>query len=232
VKIGDNIIQQTIQFSEKYKLGLLSIFPIQIMKSLGEEITVPNMNYILLSLLPLILVRKTNFPSIAAANGQFMLFKSEIYRKLQPHKKLKTSKVEDIEIARFFKKEKIKVACLTGNASITCRMYTGFSDAVYGFSKNVTQFFGGSFFMAVLFWLTTSLGFIAVLFSFSISIFLVYILAFFLTRVFISIISKQSVLRNLKLAIPQQITMGIFIFQAVINSHKKHYLWKGRNIPS
>ena len=232
VNIGNNIIQQTTQFSEKHKLGLLSIFPMQIMKTLGEQVTVPNMNFILLSLLPLVLVRKICFSSIAAANGQYMLFQSEIYWKIQPHEKMKTSKVEDIEIARFFKQNKIKVACLVGNPSITCRMYSGFSEAVYGFSKNVIQFFGGSFFMAILFWLVTSLGFIAVLFSFSTTIFLLYLLAIILTRIFISIVSKQSVLRNLRFAVPQQITMGIFIFQAIINTYKKQYLWKGRNISS
>jgi glycosyltransferase involved in cell wall biosynthesis len=230
VQIANNIIQQTTQFSKKHKLGLLSIFPMQIMKSLGEEATVPNMNFILLSLLPLVLVRKLHFSSIAAANGQFMLFQSDVYRKFQPHEKMKTSKVEDIEIARYLKKSKIKVACLLGNKSITCRMYSGFSEAVYGFSKNVIQFFGGSFFMAILFWLITSLGFILVLFSFSTTVFLLYISALILIRIFISIASKQSVLRNLKFAIPQQVTMGIFIFQAIINSYKKQYSWKGRNI--
>ncbi len=232
VKIGNNIIQQTTLFAQKYKLGLLSIFPMQIMKTLGEEITVPNMNYILLSLLPLVLVRKTNFTSIAAANGQFMLFQSEIYRKFQPHEKMRTSKVEDIKIARYFKKSKIKVACLTGNSSITCHMYNGFSEAIYGFSKNVIQFFGGSFVMAILFWLVTSLGFIAVLFSFSTLLFLLYLSVVGLTRIFISIVSKQSVFRNLLLAIPQQITMGIFILQAIVNSFKKQYTWKERSISS
>ncbi|MBK6284442.1 MAG: glycosyltransferase family 2 protein [Draconibacterium sp.] len=232
VKIGNNIIQQTTLFAQKNKLGLLSIFPMQIMKTLGEDITVPNMNVILLSLLPLILVRKTNFTSIAAANGQFMLFQSEIYRKFQPHEKMRTSKVEDIKIARYFKKSKIKVACLTGNSSITCHMYNGFSEAIYGFSKNVIQFFGGSFVIAILFWLVTSLGFIAVLFSFSTLLFLLYLSVVGLTRIFISIVSKQSVFRNLLLAIPQQITMGIFILQAIVNSFKKQYTWKERNISS
>ncbi|HPE75271.1 MAG TPA: glycosyltransferase family 2 protein [Draconibacterium sp.] len=232
VKIGNNIIQQTTHFTEKYKLGLLSVFPKQIMKTLGEEITVPNMNYILLSLLPLILVRKINFSSIAAANGQFMLFQSEIYHKFQPHEKMKTSKVEDIKIARYLKKNKIKVACLTGNSSITCHMYNGFSEAIYGFSKNVAQFFGGSFILAILFWLVTSLGFIAVLFSFSISLFLLYLSAVILTRVFISVTSNQSVFRNLLLAVPQQITMGIFILQSIINTFKRQYTWKERNIYS
>ncbi len=42
----------------------------------GKGYTVPDMNYILVSLLPLVLVRKTKYPSLAAANGQFMFFRS------------------------------------------------------------------------------------------------------------------------------------------------------------
>jgi len=104
VRIKKDIITKTVQFSKNHNLGLLSIFPKQIMFTLGEQITVPNMNFILLSLLPLILVRKSKFPSLAAANGQFMLFNTDTYRKIMPHEKMKTNKVEDIEIARYYKK--------------------------------------------------------------------------------------------------------------------------------
>ncbi len=230
VRVGNSIIQNSVSFAEKYKLGLLSIFPMQIMETLGEQCTVPNMNYILLSLLPLVLVRKTNFPSIAAANGQFMLFNAGIYKQTLPHQQMKNSKVEDIKIAQFYKQNNIKVACLVGNGSISCRMYRSFTDAVYGFSKNVIQFFGASFLLAILFWLITTFGFLVILLSFSLPVFLLYLLTVVLTRVFISIVSKQAILRNLVLAIPQQITMGLFIVQAVVNVFKNRYTWKDRNI--
>src|SRR5690606_28081384 len=107
VRVGDSIIKNTVSFTKKHKLGLLSIFPMQIMETLGEQSTVPNMNYILLSLLPLLLVRNTNFSSLAAANGQFMHFHAEIYPQTLPHQRMKNSKVEDIKIARFYKKNSI-----------------------------------------------------------------------------------------------------------------------------
>jgi glycosyltransferase involved in cell wall biosynthesis len=232
VRVAGSIIQDTTNLSEKHNLGLLSIFPMQKMENLGERMTVPNMNYILLSLLPLVLVRKTKFPSLAAANGQFMLFNAKTYRKNAPHKQVKNSKVEDIEIARWYKQNHIKVACLVGNPFITCRMYKGFSDAVYGFSKNVIQFFGDSFVLAILFWLITTFGFIVVLLQFSIALFVAYIGLTVLTRIFISTASRQAVLRNLILAVPQQITMGLFIFQAIKNTFKKEYIWKDRKISS
>jgi cellulose synthase/poly-beta-1,6-N-acetylglucosamine synthase-like glycosyltransferase len=167
VRIGNGIILQTCTYSEKHKLGLLSIFPRQIMVSAGEKATVPLMHYILLTLLPLILVRKTRFSSVAAANGQFMLFNSEVYRKILPHEKMKDSKVEDIKIARYFKQKGINIACITGKKSVSCRMYSGFPEAVHGFSKNVTQFFGNSFILAILFWLITTFGFVTVFFRLS-----------------------------------------------------------------
>lgn len=230
VRIGNRIIQQTCTFSEKYKLGLLSIFPRQIMISAGEKAAVPLMHYILLTLLPLILVRKTGFSSLAAANGQFMLFNAEIYKNYLPHEKMKNDKVEDIKIARYFKNQKIQIACITGKDSVICRMYSGFLESVHGFSKNVTQFFGNSFSLAILFWLVTTFGFIAVFLGLSKTIFILYLTIFILTRITVSIAARQSVLMNLIFLIPQQLALGLFVLKAVVNRYKNQYEWKGRNI--
>jgi len=230
VRISNDIIINSISHSIKHNLGLLSIFPKQIMKTFGERITVPNMNYILLTLLPLILVRKSTFSSLSAANGQFMLFNSSIYFDTNPHELMKADKVEDIEIARYFKNKNIPVACLTGNDTIKCRMYEGFIEAVNGFSKNVVNFWGKSFIIATLFWLVTTFGFIAILANFNSIVSILYLITIITTRLFISIVSRQNILLNWVLAIPQQITMGIFIYKAYVNETKKQYQWKGRNI--
>jgi len=87
----------------KHNLSLISIFPKQVIISPGERITVPNMNYILLSLLPLIFVKKLKYPSMAAANGQFMFFRAEDYHSIEPHRLMKKDKVEDISTARYLK---------------------------------------------------------------------------------------------------------------------------------
>jgi glycosyltransferase involved in cell wall biosynthesis len=230
VRIGNQIIAQTISVSEKYKLGLLSIFPKQMMHSIGEWITVPNMNYILLSLLPLILVRKSGFSSFAAANGQFMLFNSAIYLNLFPHQAFRQNKVEDIEIARYYKSLGLKIACLSGNHSISCRMYNGYREAVDGFSKNVINFFGNSYFLAIFFWILTSFGIVPILFFLSSKALIIYILLIISKRIIISSISKQNLFYNLIFVIPQQITMGLFIYKSIIYSTKKQFEWKGRSI--
>lgn len=230
VRTSEGIISNSIAFIEKYDLSLVSIFPRQIISTFGEKITVPNMNYILLSLLPLVLVRKLPFPSMAAANGQFMMFNSKIYKSIYPHELMKGNKVEDIEIARFLKKKKFRIACLTGDKTIMCRMYPGFTEAVNGFSKNVTAFFGNSLLLSLLFWIITTFGFIPVISAMSITLIIFFFSAYILTRIFISVTSEQNLFLNLFLFIPQQISCGLFIYKAFTNRLFKDYQWKGRSI--
>ena len=230
VRIARDLIRNTISYAEKHQLALFSIFPQQIMLSIGEWSTVPSMNYILLTLLPLILVRKSTFSSLAAANGQFMLFRSDTYREHMPHSIFRGNRIEDIEIARYLKRRKLKIACLAGNTSIQCRMYQNYQEAINGFSKNVIGFFGNSFILAILFWLVTTFGFLIVLFTTPILFFLVLLGLIISVRIMVSMTSGQNILRNLLFIIPQQAAIGLFILKAFINSVKKQYKWKGRNI--
>ena len=230
VHIKRNTIGNAVAMAKRYDLALISIFPKQEIKSFGERVTVPNMNYILLSLLPLVFVRTSKFTSLSAANGQFMFFRSDIYKTIEPHSLMRKERVEDISIARYFKKEGLKIACLTGDKNISCRMYTGFKDAVKGFSKNVIAFFGNSFIIAVMFWLITTIGFIPVLFFLPAGWFAAYITAYLLIRIMISASSHQNILYNLIFIIPLQISLGIFIYRAFINRFFKSFEWKGRSI--
>jgi glycosyltransferase involved in cell wall biosynthesis len=230
VRIGKTIIQSAAGYAGQNNLGLLSIFPKQIVISSGEKMTVPVMNNILLTLLPLPLVLGLQFPSLSAANGQFMLFKTEIYRNWYPHEYVKKSKAEDIGIARYYKTKRIRIACLTGNESIQCRMYKSFDEAVKGFSKNITAFFGNSFLLATLFWMITTFGFIPVILFCAANISIPYFVILLVTRILVSKASHQEVLDGFIYFIPQQLAMGLFIFRAFTNKYFYHYQWKGRNI--
>ena len=230
VRIGKTIIQSSAGYASQNNLGLLSIFPKQIVFTSGEKMTVPVMNYILLTLLPLPLVLGLRFPSLAAANGQFMLFNPEIYRNLYPHEHEKKSKAEDIGIARYFKRKGIRIACLTGNESIQCRMYKDFGEAVEGFSKNITAFFGNSFLLATLFWMITTFGFIPVILFCAANIYITYFVMLLVTRILVSKAGHQGLWDSFIYLIPQQLAMGLFILRAFTNKYFYHYQWKGRNI--
>ena len=230
VRISKGLIDKTVSYAKKKELDLLSIFPTQEMTGWQEKITVPNMHYILLSLLPLPLVRLAPFSSLAAANGQCMLFHSATYREMMLHEQFRKSRAEDIEIARYLKTQKRKVSCITGVAEIRCRMYHNLREAVSGFAKNVTYFFGNSYILATLFWVVTTLGILPVLIAGSTKILTTYLLLVVFTRVFVSLAAGQSVIQNLLLLIPQQWMLGAFIYQSAVNKTKKQFRWKERTV--
>ncbi len=230
VRLDENLISRALLFMKKYKLALLTIFPKQVMISFGEKITVPLMHYILLTLLPLILVRKSKYSSLAAANGQFMLFDGEIYREIFPHEKMKKERVEDIEIARFYKRNNLKVACVTGIKEISCRMYKNYNEAISGFAKNVNYFFGNSYLLAFLFWIITTFGWIPVLFYLPFEAFLMYLILIIVTRTIVSFIAQQNPIENLLLMFLQHFALGHIIFKSVFALKNNKLEWKGRKI--
>ncbi len=228
VRIKSDLIVHLVSFATKHKTKLLSVFPKQTIITKGEWKTVPLMNYILLSLLPLFLVRCKYFPSLSAANGQCMLFESSSYKQYQPHQAVKNKAVEDIEIARLYKRNRLKVACLASIDTISCRMYEDYNEAINGFSKNCLSFFGNSMLAASLFWILTSAGFlILVFFPFYLIFYLILVI---FTRIFIAITSNQSIVKNLQYAVYQQYTLGLLIWKAYKNKMSKNQIWKDRNI--
>ena len=144
VRIDSNLATKYLNYALSNNLSLLSIFPNQILENRDSKISTPIMNWILLSLLPLPLVKNCSWSSFSAANGQFMLFKTDDYTLLKPHERFRMSRAEDIEISRYFKKERKLTATLAGDGSIRCNMYNRLDDAINGFSKNVFYFFGNS----------------------------------------------------------------------------------------
>lgn len=230
VRLGETIFSRVLNKAMQKNTDLLSIFPQQEMIHAGEKKTVPIMNYILLTLLPLILVRKSFFSSHAAANGQFMLFKASTYHAEQAHLKMKNIKVEDIAIARYFKKKGLSVACLLGDEDIRCRMYQSYEDAIQGFAKNILMFFGNSYLAMSLFFLLSTFGIVPLILLGNLNFVWIYLLTVISTRVLVSIASKQSVYNNLKYMLSQQLSMGHIMLRSIQQTINKKQEWKGRNI--
>lgn len=229
VKLHGNILADAVAYLKNYELGLLSVFPRQIQKSIGEKMSVPIMHYVLLTLLPLIFVRLSPFKAHAAANGQFMLFDAETYKKLQPHLQCKASPVEDIAISRYYKEQKVKIACVTGEERIECKMYSSYNDALRGFSKNIFMFFGNIPVLAFLFWFCAAAGIVPFV-VLHVNYVAVYVSVVILIQVLYAITSKQNTFATI-LFFPVHL---FFMFHLMINGwvvqQTKKYTWKGRNI--
>jgi len=130
-----NAVSSTIGCLTKNKLDALSAIPKQIMVGIHERLVVTWVHFGILSLLPLILIKKSKYPLFCTANGQCMLFKREVYRKIGGHKSIKTKILEDIHISKQVKRHGYRFMLFDGSKNIYCRMYRNFRGLIKGFSK-------------------------------------------------------------------------------------------------
>lgn len=228
--IKTGLINSVLSYLKINDLKLLSIFPTQLMITLGEKLTVPLMNNILLGLLPLIAIKNTKYHSLAAANGQFMLFEAENYKSNQWHEIVKKEITEDIKIIRLIKKSDYKAMTLLGNNLIECRMYKNINEAINGFSKNLILMLGGSVAFLFIYLFFMSWVWIYLFYQANILSLISIILFIVVQRVLISIISNQNIFSNLVLYPLQVITLNVIAFVAIYKRIKGDLVWKDRKI--
>ena len=230
VRISPAVIKDSLGYMERHHLKLLSIFPVQEMRSPGEWFTVPLMNRILAGNLPLILVKESRMVDFAAANGQFMMFRSETYRKHWFHEQFRNERVEDIMIVRMMKKLQYRVHVLLSGGQVSCRMYHNYRDGIEGFSKNIHAFFGKNWLILFLYNLLSTFGLISVWIAFSTRAMLFYLSALVIFSIVISVQSRQPVLKNIVLMPVQQFSVFLVSIIAVYRQVTGNFSWKGRKI--
>ena len=230
VELSNDAITKAVAFFQENEISLLSVFPQQRMLSMAEKLTVPVMNWILQSLLPMILVRKTRFPSLSAANGQFMMFDAENYRANQWHFRVRNQNVEDIRLARMMKLTGLKTAALLGENDIFCRMYSRMDESILGFSRNMHEYFGGSRLLMFLFWVIICFGPFIVFFAGGWNLFGLFVMLVIANRVFVSWAARQNLIGSVLLHPLQMIGFTAIVFYNVYRRMKNETVWKGREI--
>lgn len=230
VRIETGGILNALTAMRECNLDLLSLFPVQEMKTPGEWMTVPLMNKILLGNLPLILVRKSKWKGFSAANGQFMLFRADAYKKHWFHKTFKKERVEDIRIIQHMKALGYRTQTLLSNGQVHCRMYRGYREALIGFSKNVNAFFGNSWLVLNIYMFLSTLGPFAVWMALSLKAMIIYISVQIITRLTISYLSRQNPILNVLLMPLQQATLIVLTTTALWREVTGKMEWKGRRI--
>jgi len=230
VRVRPGLIRKALRHSEKHNLTLLSIFPEQQMLSVGEKMTVPVMNWILLSLLPLVLIRISHFSSLAAANGQFMMFRAREYRHHQFHRLVRDLNVEDIHIMRHIKRMGYKGHTVLSRGEVECRMYNNFREGIHGFTRSMFAFFGGSGIALTLFTVLTTLGFLFVWLGTTWFYAVIYLAVALLLRIIVAGMSRQPVLWIALLAPLQQVSFVIMVIKSFRLRYSGKNLWKGRTI--
>lgn len=228
VRISPDFVSKAVSYLNNSRLALLSIFPVQTMDSLGERIFIPMMNWILLSLLPLPMVRWSQRVSMSAANGQCMVFDGHVYREKQWHALVRNQMVEDISIAREVKRNNLRMATLLGFNDVSCRMYDSFATSFRGLSRSAPAFFGQNLVFAMFF------IFLVIVFPLVVFLFgelwqvLVYVTGVLFLRILVALSSRQPVFEALILHVPQMILFPAVLLNGFFRLYTKKHVWKNR----
>ncbi|MCJ2107278.1 glycosyltransferase family 2 protein [Methylobacterium sp. E-041] len=119
--------------------GLVSAVPRQVMGTLGEKLTVPMINFLLVGYLPVAMMRASMRPALGTACGQLLLIGRDAYAAIGGHGAIRRFLHDGVKLPRLLRAAGHRTDLVAGHALADCRMYAGFSQCWAGFSKNAHE---------------------------------------------------------------------------------------------
>ena len=119
------------------ELDLVSPYPRQVAETPAERLVQPLLQWSWLTFLPLGLGESLPSPSLVAANGQFLVCRRQSYEAAGGHTAVRDAVLEDVELARAFKRAGLRATVADGTHLAACRMYTGWPGVRDGYSKSL-----------------------------------------------------------------------------------------------
>lgn len=120
-------------------LALVSGVPRQILGSVGEGITVPAINLMMLGYLPGAGRAFTAHPAMAAACGQLLMAERGAYEAVGGHEAFRHRLHDAMALSRNLREAGHLTEVVDGSTLADCRMYDGFGQAWEGFIKNARE---------------------------------------------------------------------------------------------
>jgi chlorobactene glucosyltransferase len=162
-------VEHTVRWMQRYDLSMMSAFPEQRTVTMPEQLAVPVVDMFVYAGLPLWLTYHSAYPSLAAANGQWIAFTRQAYIELGGHLSVRKHVVEDIELSRAVKQRGFRMITTAGTGTVFCRMYSSFDEVWNGFTKNLFGLVGyntiGFFALMTMLFITCILPYFTVWFA-------------------------------------------------------------------
>lgn len=124
-------------------LDLVSPYPRQAAEGFAERMVQPLLQWSWLTFLPLRVAERSASPSLTAGNGQLIVARADAYRAAGGHQQVRAEVIEDVELARAFKRAGLTVGMADGTDLAECRMYDGWAELREGYTKSLWKAFGG-----------------------------------------------------------------------------------------
>jgi glycosyltransferase involved in cell wall biosynthesis len=125
----------------RHQVAMLSYSPRQIVSGVAQRALMPLVFSELAVAYP---PAKVSDPasSMAAANGQFLLVRRQLYLANGGHEAVRDAVLEDVELARIFKRRKLGLRFRYAPEAVATRMYRSFGAMIEGWTKNMALLFG------------------------------------------------------------------------------------------
>ena len=138
-----NSASRAIQIAQEHNAALVSFSPEQIAETWYEKALIP---YIYLRLAKRFSYEKGNDPNspAAAANGQFLMMRRDVYDSIGGHSSVAGEVLEDVALAMRVKAAGHRIWFSSGKGIVCVRMYRSFQAMWQGWKKNLYRLMGGT----------------------------------------------------------------------------------------
>jgi len=141
-------LHRALHEAVRYKVGMLSYSPRQIVSGLAQRSLMPLIFSELALAYPPAKV-SDRAERIAAANGQFLLIEREAYRRLGGHAMVAEEVLEDVELAFLAKRRRIGLRFRYAADAVSTRMYRTTAAMIEGWTKNLALLFSNCLALAL-----------------------------------------------------------------------------------
>jgi glycosyltransferase involved in cell wall biosynthesis len=143
VELEEGAAERALSIARENKTALVSFSPEQITKKWYEKALVPFVYCRLARRFSFDAVNDPKSPA-AAANGQFLLIRSEVYEAVGGHARFADDVLEDVALAKAVKAAGHRLWFGSGNGFAHARMYRSFAAMWEGWKKNLFRLMGGT----------------------------------------------------------------------------------------
>ena len=143
VRLMPDAIASAVAVLDDAALDLVSPWPRQLTDSAAERLVQPLQQWLWGTLLPLRLAERSPRPSLAAANGQFLVVRRAAYDRAGGHAAVRGEVIEDVALLRAVKAAGGRGVVMDGSTLAACRMYDGWPGLRDGYAKSLWSALGG-----------------------------------------------------------------------------------------
>jgi len=143
VELEDDAAARALQFAQETHAALVSFSPQQITEKWYEKALIPFVYCRLARRFSYAAVNDPNSPA-AAANGQFLLIRRDVYEAVGGHARFASDVLEDVALATAVKAAGHRLWFGPGKGIVRARMYRTFGAMWEGWIKNLYRLMGGT----------------------------------------------------------------------------------------